>query len=146
MLYFAYGHNLDPDNLSQRGVSFSRVCTGKIRDLRLVFHKPGEDGTGRADVQDHRGSQVEGVIYEVPETSLANLEVYEGVDKGHYRRQVMKVQTCKGELECVVYRAAKFKSGLKPSRAYLAQLIRGAEIHKLSADYQSFLKSFATAD
>lgn len=146
MLYFAYGHNLDPDNLSRRGVSFSRVCTGKIRDLRLVFHKPGEDGTGRADVQDHRGSQVEGVIYEVPEASLANLEIYEGVDKGHYRRQLMKVQTSKGELECVVYRAAKFKSGLKPSRAYLDQLVRGALIHKLSEDYQIFLKSFATAD
>ncbi|MDO3378226.1 gamma-glutamylcyclotransferase family protein [Geoalkalibacter halelectricus] len=144
MLYFAYGHNMDPDILAQRGVAFERVCTGKVRGVRLVFHKPGADGTGKADLQDHRGSVVEGVVYEVPEESLANLDVYEGVDKGHYRRQLVKVQTFKGELECVVYRAAKFKSGLKPSRAYLDALIRGAERHGLSEEYQVFLKSHAT--
>ncbi|KIH77670.1 Cation transport regulator ChaC [Geoalkalibacter ferrihydriticus] len=146
MLYFAYGHNMDPEVLAQRGVSFSRVCTGKIRGMRLVFHKPGEDGSGKADIQDHRGSVAEGVIYDVPEESLANLDVYEGVDKGHYRRQLIKVQTFKGELECVVYRAAKFKNGLKPSRQYLGALIRGAAVHGLSADYQVFLKSHLTAD
>jgi gamma-glutamylcyclotransferase len=146
MLYFAYGHNMDPDVLAQREVEFTRVCTGKVRDVRLVFHKPGADGTGKADLQDHRGSSVEGVIYDVPEASLVNLDVYEGVDKGHYRRRLMKVQTFKGELECVVYRAMKFKNGLKPSRAYLGALVRGAEFHKLSAEYQQSLKSYATAD
>lgn len=146
MLYFAYGANLDPEILAQRGVDFSRVCPGKVRDMRLVFHKPADDGTGKADLQDHRGSVVEGFIYEVPEESLANLDVYEGVDRGHYRRQIIKVQTFKGELDCVVYRAAKFKTGLKPHRDYLAALIRGAEAHGLSKEYQIMLKSYVTAD
>ncbi len=146
MLYFAYGANMNPETLGERGVAFEKVCKGKVRDMRLVFDKPGDDGTGKADLQDHKGSEVQGVIYDVPEASLVNLDVYEGVDRGHYRRQVVRVQTSKGELECIAYRAAKFRSGLKPSPAYLRAIIRGAEAHRLSPEYLTFLKSFATMD
>lgn len=146
MFYFAYGANMDPDALAGRGVGFSKVCTGKVRHVRLVFHKPGRDGTGKADLQDHRPNTVEGVVYDVPEESLAHLDVFEGVDRGHYRRQFVKVQTSRGELECVAYRAAKFGTGLKPSRDYLATLIRGAELHRLSPEYITHLKSFNTMD
>lgn len=146
MLYFAYGANMDEETLQARGVQFSRVCTGKIKNLRLVFHKPAEDGTGRADLADQQGAVTEGVVYEVPEASLVNLDVYEGVDKGHYRRQTVNVQTSKGELECIAYRAAKFKGGLKPSPAYLQTILRGAETHRLSSDYLVFLRSHDTME
>jgi gamma-glutamylcyclotransferase len=145
MLYFAYGANMDPGTLADRKVEHSRVCTGRIRNVRLVFDKPGDDGTGKADLQDHRGSVTEGVIYDVPEASLDNLDIYEGVDRGHYRRQLMTVDTSRGQLECVVYRAAKFRPGLKPSPAYLQTLIRGAEVHRLSPEYVTFLKSHDTS-
>ena len=146
MLYFAYADNMDEDTLSARGVKFEEVCTGKVRNLRLVFHKPAEDGAGRADLMDDRGSVVEGVVYDVPESSLDSLDVYEGVDKGHYRRQVVTVQTSRGELECIAYRAAKFRTGLKPRRDYLQAVIRGAEAHRLSPDYVIFLKSHVTME
>lgn len=146
MLYFAYGANLDPETLADRGVLFSRVCTGRVKNARLVFHKPGDDGTGKADMQDDHGSYVEGVVYDVAETALANLDVYEGVDRGHYRRMTATVQTSRGELECVAYRAAKFKSGLKPSRSYLAAILRGAEYHELSQEYRTFLSSHSSVE
>lgn len=145
MLYFAYGANMDEETLAERGVEFKPVCSGKVRHMRLVFSKPAEDGTGRADLQNARGNVVEGVVYDVAESSLANLDVYQGVDRGHYRRQTVTVQTFKGELECVAYRAAKFRTGLKPSVAYLQSLIRGAEKHRLSPDYITFLRSHSTA-
>lgn len=146
MLYFAYGNNMDEETLADRGIEFSRVCTGKARGFRLVFHKPGADGTGKADLQDDRGSVVEGVVYDVPEASLANLDVYEGVERGHYRRQAVMVQTLRGELECMAYRAAKFRSGLKPSPAYLKAMLRGAEAHRLSSEYVTFLRSHDTME
>ena len=146
MLYFAYGPNMNIDMLSDRGVTFEKICNGRVKGMRLVFDKPGEDGTGKADLQDARGSVAEGVVWDVPEASLDSLDVYEGVDKGHYRRQAVIVQTCRGELECVTYRAAKFRTGLKPSRNYLEAIIRGAEIHHLSEDYLIFLRSFATVE
>jgi len=144
MLYFAYGANMDEETLAGRGVRFEAVCSGKVRHVRLAFSKPGDDGTGKADLQDQRGNVVEGVVYDVPEASLARLDVYEGVDRGHYRREAVTVQTSRGELECVTYRAAKFRTGLKPSPAYLQALVRGAEAHRLSADYVTFLRSHDT--
>lgn len=145
MLYFAYAENMDIDTLGSRGVEFSKVATGKVRDFRLSFQKPSADGTGKADLADDRGNVVEGVVWEIPDPSLDNLDVYEEVDKGHYRRQEIVVQTSKGELDCVTYRAAKFRSGLKPDPDYLATIIRGAEIHDLSPEYITFLKSHDTA-
>ena len=145
MMYFAYGPNMDIETMAQRGVVFEKVTTGRAKDLRLVFHKPGADGTGKADLQDARGAYAEGVVWDVPEESLNRLDLYEEVDKGHYRRSTVKVQTPRGELECATYRAAKFRTGLKPSPAYLASIVRGAETHRLSDDYQTFLKSHATA-
>lgn len=144
MLYFAYGDNMDEATLAARGVEFTKVCTGKVRQLRLAFQKPGADGTGRADLKDDQGGVTEGVVYDVPEVTLANLDVYEGVDKGHYRRQAVTVQTPRGELECVLYRAAKFKGGLKPSPEYLQTIVRGAEAHRLSPEYITFLRSHDT--
>jgi hypothetical protein len=44
----------------------------------------------------------------------------------------------------VAYRAAKFRTGLKPSETYLQTMIRGAEAHRLSTDYVTFLKSHDT--
>jgi len=146
MYYFAYGANMDDQTLRDRGVEFTKVTTGKVRHVRLVFHKPGADGTGKADLQDDRGSAVEGVVWDVPEQSLARLDVYEGVEKGHYRRFEVTVQTSKGELACNAYRALKFRSGLKPSRDYLEILVRGAEAHRLSADYVTFIKAHGTMD
>ncbi len=145
MLYFAYAENMDIETLGDRNVTFEKIGTGRVRDFRLVFHKPATDGSGLADLMDDRGSMAEGVIWDIPENSLDSLDVFEGVDKGHYRRVPITVQTSRGEMACVTYRAAKFRNGLKPSRAYLDLIVRGAEMHRLSPDYLTFLRSHDTA-
>lgn len=144
MFYFAYGDDMDPATLTERGIVFVKVCTGTVRNLRLVFDTPGTDGTGKADLQDFQGGSVEGVIYEIPERSLANLSVVAGADRGHYRLERVTVQTSRGELDCRVYRATKFRHGLKPAPDYLQTLVRGAESHRLSTGYQTFLRSHDT--
>ena len=144
MHYFAYGANMDEETLKERNVSFKPVTTGKLRDVRLVFHVPGGDKTGRADLMDDRRSHVHGVVYDVPESSLDGLDVYAEIERGRYRRQQMTVHTAQGELLCVVYRGAKFRSGLKPSADYLNRLIRGAQHHGLPEHYQTFLQSHDT--
>ena len=146
MHYFAYGANMDVETLKERNVSFTPVTRGKLRDVRLVFHVPGADDTGKADLMDDRHSHVHGVVYDVPEESLAGLDVYEGIERGRYRRQEVKVQTELGELSCAVYRGAKFRAGLKPSSDYLDRLIRGAQYHGLPEHYLTFLKSHSTME
>jgi hypothetical protein len=144
MHYFAYGANMDVETLKERKVDFRPVTIGKVRDVRLVFHVPGSDDTGKADLMDDRRSHVHGVVYDVPEVSLAGLDVYEDVERGRYRRQLMTVQTEMGELACVIYRGAKFRSGLKPSEDYLARMLRGAQHHGLPQHYLDFLQSHGT--
>lgn len=146
MHYFAYGANMDEETLKEREVAFARVTIGKARDVRLVFHVPGADETGKADLMDDRNSHVHGVIYDVPEVSLAGLDVYEDVERGRYRRQEILVATELGELRCVAYRGAKFRSGLKPSADYLARLVKGARAHGLPQHYQDFLQSHRTME
>jgi hypothetical protein len=144
MHYFAYGANMDVETLKERKVDFRPVAIGKVRDVRLVFHVPGSDDTGKADLMDDRRSHVHGVVYDVPESSLAGLDVYEDVERGRYRRQLVTVQTELGELSCAIYRGAKFRSGLKPSEDYLARMLRGAQHHGLPQHYLSFLQSHGT--
>ena len=144
MYYFAYGANMDVETLKERKVDFKHVTIGRVRDMRLVFHVPGSDDTGKADLMDDKRSHVHGVVYDVPEASLAGLDVYEDVERGRYRRQQIIVQTEIGELTCAVYRGAKFRAGLKPSGAYLARLISGAQQHGLPQHYLTFLQSHGT--
>ena len=144
MHYFAYGANMDVETLRERKVDFKPVTVGKIRDVRLVFHVPGADDTGKADLMDDRRSHVHGVVYDIPEPNLAGLDVYEGVERGRYRRQEAVVQTAIGELRCAIYRGAKFRAGLKPTADYLARLIRGAQHHGLPPHYLTFLQSHGT--
>lgn len=144
MYYFAYGANMDHETLQERKVSFQMVAIGRVQDVRLVFHVPGNDGTGKADLMDDKRSHVHGVVYDVPEESLQGLDVYEGIERGRYRRQTTWVKTSLGELECAVYRGAKFRVGLKPSPDYLERLIRGALYHGLPEHYVTFLQSHGT--
>jgi len=144
MHYFAYGANMDVETLKERNVSFKPVATGKVRNVKLVFHVPGSDKTGKADLIDDRRSHVHGVVYDVPESNLAGLDVYVDVERGRYRRQQVTVQTAQGELSCAMYRGAKFRSGLKPSEDYLNRLIRGALHHGLPEHYLTFLQSHDT--
>ncbi len=144
MHYFAYGANMDVETLMERKVEFASITIGKVRNMRLVFHVPGADDTGKADLMDDKNSHVHGVVYDVPEPSLAGLDVYEDVERGRYRRQEVLVMTDRGELRCVAYRGAKFRTGLKPSVDYLARLIRGAEAHGLPQHYLTFLQSHRT--
>jgi len=146
MYYFAYGANMDVETLKERHVDFEVVAVGRLRDVRLVFHVPGADDTGKADLMDDRRNHVHGLVYDVPEASLDRLDVYESVERGRYRRQEVIVQTENGEFSCAVYRGARFRAGLKPSKDYLDRLIRGAEHHGLPEHYLTFLRSHGTTN
>jgi cation transport regulator ChaC len=144
MHYFAYGANMDLLTLAERQIDYLTVGPGWLENSCLTFQMPGRDGTGKADIPPQIGSVVEGVIYRVPAASLLRLDVYEGLDFGHYTREFVQVRCAQGTLECIVYRALKVQSGLRPSDAYLARLLRGAQTHGLSEEYRRFLQGHET--
>jgi gamma-glutamylcyclotransferase (GGCT)/AIG2-like uncharacterized protein YtfP len=86
MLYFAYGSNLNIEQMAHRCPDARPVNLARLNDWRLVFR-------GVLDIEQHKGSKVDGVLWNVTKNCLRSLDRYEGVrvqpdgkDVGLYRR------------------------------------------------------------
>lgn len=144
--YYAFGSNMNDTRMTKRGVNFTRKVRGTLDGFRLSFNKKsGMTGIGYANIEPGNG-EVEGVLYEITEAGLRNLDKYEGVNAGHYRRDTVKVRTPDGELvEAAVYvaEAGMTQEGLKPTREYLDHLLAGKE--ELSPEYYAQLAKVKAA-
>jgi len=91
--YFAYGSNMDPHRMRHRKVPFDQCLTARLPDHGLAFNKSGNGGTEAfANAEPKPGEDLPGILYRVPFESLTNqLDGFEGVSGGHYRRVQMKV-------------------------------------------------------
>lgn len=103
MLYFAYGSNLNVDELSARWEHTPRfVARAFWPDARLRFHYRSKTRKGGAlDLDPHRGSATPGVLFEA---DLALLDRKEGVGIGHYRRIEGIAITEAGPVRAITYR------------------------------------------
>lgn len=70
-LYFAYGSNLNPEQIRRRIPEARAVGRATLKGWRLVERL-------YADIERSRGSRVEGVLYLVTKTELHRLDLYEG--------------------------------------------------------------------
>ena len=70
-LYFAYGSNLNPEQIRRRIPEARAVGRATLRGWKVVERL-------YADIERSRGSRVEGVLYLVTKTELHRLDLYEG--------------------------------------------------------------------
>ena len=148
-LYFAFGSNLDPAQLADREVEFQRPRHAILHDWKLVFNKvatlnavPGE---GRANIVPARRRIVEGVVFDVTDDGLANLDWYEGAASGHYKRTTIQVELPDtGAAEAETYIAKRIRPGLKPSPWYVRRIVTGARYFHLSEAYITALEGLPT--
>lgn len=121
--YFAYGSNRNPIRLrTERGICFTQRYWAKLEDYRLVFNKRSSDGSSSyANIQASKGDFVEGILYEIPLSSIQRLDSFEGAPK-HYAREQLMVKMNGQEVLAEVYiaQADWIEEGLKPSDEYLA--------------------------
>jgi len=101
-------------------------------------------GAGFANIVKGEG-RVEGILYEIDETSLKRLDYYEGI-LDHYNRIEVEVNCEAQPLKAWVYVANenKIKEGLKPRREYLNHLLKGRDL--LSEEYIEELQAVETID
>ena len=79
MLYFAYGSNLDPDQMKSRCPGHQVVGMAVMHDHQMVFPLTSHDwGGGVAGVQMHHGAELWGMVFELTDDDLAALDRYEG--------------------------------------------------------------------
>ena len=146
MLYFAYGSNMERFWFKKRCPRAKFVSAAKLRDHDLTFDRSSTVwGGGTADLKPTPGAVVEGVLWEIGEQDLKDLDQYEGVPK-EYIRKTVPVEGKDGKtLQAAVYVVAQPGGYRPPSKKYIRLLIQGAEEHGLSDEYVMRLESIKTS-
>ncbi len=149
--YFAYGSNMDAEQMRTRGADFTERSRANLQGFVLTFNKiaGGTDpkqGEGKGNVAPHADGVVEGALYAILDAGLKSLDRREGYPS-HYSRTVLKVRRDDGtEVEAWVYIAQPnmVKEGLRPTKEYLRRYLNGKDL--LSAKYFQKLQGTETLD
>jgi cation transport regulator ChaC len=153
MLYFAFGSNLDPDQIAERCPDHRVVGRAALRDHRLVFplHSNRWNG-GVASVQLHHGGTVWGMIYDLTDEDLKSLDGYEGFRGAGDQHNVYDRVTVTADIDrpddgsiprrvrCETYVARPSNPG-PPSQRYLDAILKGARHHRLPEEYLQALSA-----
>ena len=139
---------MDEKRMKQRVKDYKILGKGILKGYKLTFNKSASKGNGQgyANIFQDEKETVEGIIYEINESAIKELDSYEGVTTSHYYKTEMPINTIKGTLKCVVYIAhqQKTKTGLKPTKDYLRHLLKGKQF--LSKNYYEWLLKMETVD
>ena len=134
---FAYGSNMCSGRFRDYGVNPQGDGSAALLvGYRLAFNKRSlRDGSGKANVEPHEGSEVWGVLYIIPETDLETLDGGEG--SGYRRIRLPMRTTDGGETEAWVYLTSRRTddAALRPYTWYKRFLVEGAREHLLPTAY-----------
>lgn len=155
MLYFAYGSNLDPQQMRARCPGEKIVGLAALRDHRLAFPLYSNRwGGGVASVQPAHADAVWGVLYELTESDLRELDEYEGFrapgdQHNVYDREQITVELVRPDDGSIPRRVraaayvARPSNPSPPSRRYLDAILTGARHHRLPEEYVAKLSAIA---
>lgn len=147
--YFAYGSNMNPQRVAERGLVTRAVRGAGIRGMQLTFDKsaPAEGATvGHAALRFARDGLVEGVLYDLAGPSeILKMDAFERSPINYSRERVQVMAGTETVIAWTYFaNAAVCRLGLRPTRAYLAHLLAGAPY--LSAAYVDQLRATICAD
>lgn len=158
MHYFAYGSNLDPEQMQRRCPGHTVVGLGELRDHKLTFPLTSHDwGGGVASVGVAHGASVWGMVFELTDEDLAALDRYEGYrgpgdQHNLYDRESASVQLVRADdgsfprrLRTWIY-LAQSANPSPPSRRYLDAILGGARHFRLPAEYVAKLAATPVVD
>jgi gamma-glutamylcyclotransferase (GGCT)/AIG2-like uncharacterized protein YtfP len=159
MHYFAFGSNLNPEQMAARCPGHEVVGMAALRDHRLDFpvHSRDWDG-GVAGVHVAHGDIVWGIVYALNDVHIASLDGYEGYHgagdpRNLYERERIWVDLTRPDdgsiprrLRAEIYVVANLASPAPPSRRYLDTILAGARHHHLPEEYIAALARIATAN
>lgn len=145
MHYFAYGSNMSQQQMSKRCSSARLIGSGVLKNHKLDFTISAPErwgGGGCADVVYKEGSEVWGLVYQLSQVDIENLDNAEGP---RYRRKLVSIDVADiPNLEAFVYEVvdkAPFKS---PDQNYLDIIKQAASEYNFPMSYQDFLDSIPT--
>lgn len=135
--YFSYGSNLSKDRFKKRTGSLPPSRTVFLTNYRFAFNVHADEVI-YANIVPCEGSIVWGAIYWCSLANMETLDIYEGVEKGFYRRIGVEVETTMGErIKAEAYIGGENFVGSEglPSDDYLQTILTGAAEQKLPQEY-----------
>ena len=145
-LYFAYGSNLDPEQMKERCPDSQFLCVAYLPNYKLVFNTAPLDYGPAADMVFKPNSKVWGAVFLVSDADLAKLDHCEGTDDpddptGYLRQKVVVYRQDGRELVVWTYFVReKHEEGIPSAEDYLSSVVEGAKYHGLPAEYLQFLE------
>lgn len=158
MLYFAYGSNLDPDQMRARCPGHVVVGMAGLHDHRLVFPLYSNDWSGGvASVTLAHAQTVWGMLFELTDADVKSLDGYEqfkgpGDQHNLYDREHVTVEITRPDDGSIPRRVrastylARASNASPPSRRYLEAILKGARHYRLPEDYVRELAKVPTLD
>ncbi len=121
MLYFAYGSNLNHQQMAKRCNGAKFVKKHILRCYKLCFsHKTNQSIYGHANIVKNKKSKVYGVIWNINKKDEKELDWYEGVDYNYYQKDYFTLNKKK-----VLVYVQKNYYQKKPNSTYLHTIIEG---------------------
>lgn len=123
MIYFAYGSNLNWEQIKQRCPDCFPLTKATLKGWRLQFRRT-------LDIEPDAPSKVEGVLFYISEQDLKNLDYYEGFPDIYKRVPVMLIDRSNNQLtKALVYtmtkKAKKARGSNPPLKEYLDRVLQG---------------------
>jgi gamma-glutamylcyclotransferase (GGCT)/AIG2-like uncharacterized protein YtfP len=147
MHYYAYGSNLSTRYVRKYCPSATFVMKADLPNFRVEFRHYSQNRQGGiSSIIEAPGELVQGVIYEIPEEEIAELDILESVPQGLYRRDRFLVLGKDGKWHRAdLYRVAEPAGPYTPSKGYVDDMIEGAQEHGLEPGYVEKLVSLRSS-
>lgn len=136
-LYFAYGSNMDENQMQHRCPGARPVGTCTLEGMRFVL-----DSAGVASIVPENGSEVTGIVWQVTKRHIKSLDRYEGVASGCYRKETVPVFIDGVKYEALVYVSNRDLTARGNRDGYMAKIISAAKHHGFSDRYIRELQSW----
>lgn len=148
MFYFAYGSNLDWEQMRKRCPSASFIGAALLSDYRLTFTRRSvKRACGVADAVHEAGRVLWGVVYRISDLDVGKLDKFEGYWPGreknsYWRRECMVFLDGdeKRPLSVWTYFAEPEAQPPLPNKAYKEQILSGARYWHLPEEYIQLLE------
>lgn len=120
-LYFAYGSNIDLEQMAYRCPDAFVVASVALENYELLFR----DG-GLATIRPCEGGKVHGLLWSLSPECERSLDFYEGYPRFYDKRTVTVRDGLGRELSAMVYiMDEQFRKPMLPSHTYYNSILRG---------------------
>tara|TARA_B100000427_G_C15490826_1_gene587497 strand:- start:76 stop:519 length:444 start_codon:yes stop_codon:yes gene_type:complete len=121
MLYFAYGSNLNHQQMRNRCSGSKYIRKYILTGHKLCFsHKTNYSVYGHANIIKNKNSKVYGALWNITKKDEIELDRYEGVDYNYYQKEYFNLRGKK-----VLVYVQKLYYFQKPNSTYLHTIIQG---------------------